>query len=420
MPILTLQRSLRRLGRIRMGDQVKAANGKTRPNKLETWRLTSPVEDLLQAAAQRYGGEVHPWEGAPGGTKQFELYTTTDTLEALIPPTDMAFQQFFEMWSGGGCVRRCDGETEITSGEPCLCPADPDEKQKLAGEGKACKPISRLFVVLPYLPDVGMWHLEARGYYAATELPGTIEVLRLAAAGGNMIPTRLRIDQRSVKRDGKTISFAVPVIELPTLSTHSLMTGEVPVGELGEGLREIGAGAIADQGLQPVDGQTAQSVENPGEPAPPASNSPAASRTRSPGEQLHRDLGRLGFKDKGEHEELIFNASGGRTTHGSELTDKERSAVVAMAEDVTQGRQTWAKITEANDAHRAKQEEAGRPLPAAGSGDGANMRRMILNKAQRTGLDGAALEELSLSVTGKRFAEIADSDAANKLLKAVS
>lgn len=331
MAIITLQRSLRRLGRIRMGDQVATSNGKSRPHKLETWRLTSPVEELLQAAAERYGGEVHPWEGAPSGSRQFELYTTTDTLEALVPPTDMAFQQFYEMWSGGGCARRCDGQTEITSGEPCMCPADPDEKQALAAKGQACKPISRLFVVLPYLPDVGMWHLEARGYYAATELPGTIEVLRLASSSGTMIPTRLRIDQRSVKRDGQTINFAVPVLELPTLTTHSLMSGEAHTPELGGGLRSLPAG---DDVVPVRDLPVEESQPPPPGPAQPS--------------------------------------------------------------------------------------EGGRPLPAAGSGDGAVFRRAILTKAKKAGLDGEALDSLSRATVGKAFDEIADPKDANALLAAVS
>lgn len=226
MPILDLQKSLRRLGRIRMGNQVPTSNGNTRPNKLSNWRLTSPSEGLLQAAATRYGGEVRPWDGAPGTQAQWELFTETPSLEALIPPGDMAFQQFYEMWSAGGCMRRCDGETELLSNESCLCPTG-DERQELAAKGKACKPVSRLFVVLPYLPDVGMWHMEAHGFYAATELPATIEIIRLAASNGNLIPAHLRIDQRSVKRDGQTINFAVPVIELPTLTPHALMSGSV-------------------------------------------------------------------------------------------------------------------------------------------------------------------------------------------------
>lgn len=225
MPILDLQRSLRRLGRIRMGSQVATQSGKMRPNKLETWRMTSISEDILHAAAARYGGQVQPWAGAPSG-QQWELFTETDSLDAMIPPGEMAFSQWHELWSGGGCMRRCDGNTEQLSGESCMCPADPEQRRELGGKGQACKPTTRLFVVLPYLPDVGMWHMETHGFYAATELPATIEIIRLAASNGTLIPAKLRIEQRSVKRDGTTNNFAVPVIELPTLTPHALMSGQ--------------------------------------------------------------------------------------------------------------------------------------------------------------------------------------------------
>lgn len=431
MPILDMQKSLRRLGRIRMGNQVETSDGRMRPNKLANWRITSASQELLLAAAERYGGEVHPWAGAPTG-QQWELMTESDTLEAMIPPGEMAFQQFYELWSGGGCSRRCDGFTESMSGEACLCPSDPDEKQRLAGKGKACKPTTRLFVVLPYLPDVGMWHMEAHGYYAATEIPGTLEVIRMASANGNLVPTKLRIDQRSVKRDGKTINFAVPVIELPTLTTHTLMTGEVS-GELGSGLREIGAGSgdtppAEDQPPAPVEsgsspsGAGSASSRGARQPSPAEPDETAPARTRSPGEKLHRELGRLGFKDRSEHEELIFNASGGRTVRASELDEKERAAATAMAQDVVEGRVVWAKVAESNDAHRAgrRTAEVGRPLPGPGTGDGSKFRRAILTKAERSGLDGDALESLAQATIGKSFAQVDNSADANALMAAVS
>jgi hypothetical protein len=233
MPILDLQRSMRRLGRIRMGSKVanKSGNG-DHPVKLETWRLTSPSKDLLDAAAVLYGGTVTEWEGSPNG-QQFELFTDTRSLEVIIPPGEMAFSQFYELWSAGGCARRCDGITEQQSGEACICPADREQRLALAGKGQACKPTTRLFVIQPHLPDVGLWHMESHGFYAAVELAGSIEVLHQASATGGLIPARLTIEQRQVKRGAETRNFAVPVIELPTLTAHTLMTGEIPAGEIG-------------------------------------------------------------------------------------------------------------------------------------------------------------------------------------------
>lgn len=270
MPILDLQQSLRRLGRIRMGRKVTTSNGKERPAKLDTWRLTSPSQDLLAAAADLYGGDVTEWAGAPGTGRQWEVFTATDTLDVVIPAGEMAFSQFYELWSGGGCARRCDGRSELLTGEACKCPADPDARQELAAKGEACKPTTRLFVILARVPDLGMWHLESHGYYAAVELAGSVEVLRMA--GSNLVPARLRIDQRSVKRDGQTRNFGVPVIELPTLTAHTLMTGEVatPLGAAATPALD----AVAQPALASVPAAVPAAAKAPAAPRKPAPKPP--------------------------------------------------------------------------------------------------------------------------------------------------
>jgi hypothetical protein len=68
--------------------------------------------------------------------------------------------------------------------------------------------------MLPDLPDLGVWKLESHGYYAAIELGGAAEVLAHARNAGVIVPATLRLEQRQVKRDGKTRKFAVPVLEI--------------------------------------------------------------------------------------------------------------------------------------------------------------------------------------------------------------
>lgn len=230
MPILTIQRSLREIGRIRTGETV-TSNGKRRPAKLDRFRLTSRSEDVIRSAAAVYGGQARPWED------QWEVITDTDRLDIIIPP-GVAFSQWMELWSGGGCVRRCDGVTEMLSGEPCgtvpstvagrdgkreipPCPRDPAERRDVAAAGFACKPTTRLSVILPALPDIGSWRIESHGYYAATELSGTVDVLQSA---NRLLPARLRLDQREVKKQGRPVNkFAVPVLELPDMRIVDLI-----------------------------------------------------------------------------------------------------------------------------------------------------------------------------------------------------
>jgi hypothetical protein len=210
-PILNLQRQLRELGRIRTGIQVAGSGGRKRPSKLETFRLTSSSRELVAAAAEAYGGTVTPWQN--GDRAEFEVVTTAAVLDIVVPP-GQPVSQWYELWSAGGCQRRCDGVTNVLDMTPCACPQDVEQRLELAAKGEACKATTRLNVMLPALPDLGVWRLESHGFYAAVELAGAAEILAMASATGRLIPARLRLDQREKKVPGKpTNRYAVPIIE---------------------------------------------------------------------------------------------------------------------------------------------------------------------------------------------------------------
>ena len=207
MPIINLQRKLTEVGRIRLG----AKSEKGAPTKLDKFRLTSKSRDALEAAAEVYGGTVKPWNGPDGDA--FELITTTNVLDVVVPPGN-ALSQWYEMWSGAGCQRRCDGQTETISNRPCLCPADQTQRSELSARGQACRPTTRLSVLLPKVKTVGIWRLESHGYFAATELAGIAELLQQVSATDRYLPATLRLEQRSARRQGKLSRFAVPVLEV--------------------------------------------------------------------------------------------------------------------------------------------------------------------------------------------------------------
>jgi hypothetical protein len=211
MPIITLQRRSRELGRIRTGQVVKGNNGRSRPSKLDRFRLTSPSKDLLDKVAALYGGTVEAWTPQNGGPSQWEVVTEATRLPVLVPPQPVS--QYFEQWSGGGCVRRCDGERELLSDQPCLCSVDPAERD--------CKPTTRLNVVLRDVEGIGVWRLESHGYYAATELPEVAEFLARAAG---YVQAWLTLEERIVKRNGETRRFMVPALEVD-ITPAQLMAG---------------------------------------------------------------------------------------------------------------------------------------------------------------------------------------------------
>lgn len=206
MPIIDLQRRMRELGRIRIGRK----NDRNQPERLDTFRLTSGSVELLKTAADLYGGTVAEWKDAPGAGKQYELVTDTDSLPVAVPP-GQALSQWYEMWSGGGCQRRCDGEREIIEDRACVCSAAGQTQEE-----RDCKPTTRLNVMLPELWDIGVWRLETHGWYAAVELGGIVPLLEAATQSNVALSAQIRLDQRTVKKAGEKYPrhFAVPVIEV--------------------------------------------------------------------------------------------------------------------------------------------------------------------------------------------------------------
>lgn len=209
MQLVNIPRRHAEVGRIRLGDKSE----KNAPRKLTKFRLTSAHADLLARVADVYGGTVAPWAGAPTGKgTQHELYVESETIDVIVP-TGQILSQSYELWSGGGCQRRCNG-VALETGEPCVCPEDPDERHALSQQGKACKLTTRLSMWLPRVPGIGVWRLESHGYYAAVELPGAAEILQAATEMGKPLPATLRIAARVAKRDGKTNQYIVPVLDL--------------------------------------------------------------------------------------------------------------------------------------------------------------------------------------------------------------
>lgn len=224
MPIRTLQTRGRQIGEIRIGVQVDT--GKTRrdgtkifrPSKLDKFRLTTKSSNVAHAVAAAFGGTARQTVLA-NGTPTWEVMTDLDELPVMVPPGDAVISQWFELYTKAGCVRRCDGEVEQRTQKPCMCPSDPVERVALAGQGEACKPVSRLNVMLPDLPDLGNWKLASGGYYAATELGGAAAVLAAAREAGVIVPAVLRLEQREIRRisaddKAEVRKFAVPVLEI--------------------------------------------------------------------------------------------------------------------------------------------------------------------------------------------------------------
>lgn len=216
--IIGLQQQQTEVGRIRLGVKVPTGKGKDRPAKLDRLRFTSPRQVLIEKIAELYGGKVEPWQ-PPRGSQQWQVITNTREVPVLIPPQDPSQGQWYEMWSAGGCQRRCDGKTEMIGKQPCVCIADGCEP-----EDRDCKMHTRLRVILEDVPGLGAWRVDTGSYYAAVELPGIAQILAMAQGA---IPGKLVLDQRTVTRGGQTKQFVVPTLHVEEITPKQLVSGKV-------------------------------------------------------------------------------------------------------------------------------------------------------------------------------------------------
>ncbi|MEV7793371.1 hypothetical protein AB0O68_15465 [Streptomyces sp. NPDC087512] len=215
MPIIDLQRRMRQLGEIRLGHVVPTSNGKTRPAKLDKFRFTSPSREILTEVAKLYGGEVKPWTPANGGPSEFEVYSQANRLPVLIPPKD-AVSQWYELYAGSKCQRRCDGVTEHKSDRPCMC--DPENRQ--------CAMTTRVNVMLRDVPALGQWLLISKGYYAAVTLPPAAELLSQA---GGYVAGWLGMEEKTAIVKDQLARFKVPTLDVE-ITPAALMAGQITGG----------------------------------------------------------------------------------------------------------------------------------------------------------------------------------------------
>ena len=275
MAVLDIQRRGQQIGRLRIGQQVAVIKdgedtGKTRPARLDTFRFTTGSRATADAIAALYGGEVRPWE------REWEVITGKSEIGVTVPPRDEVISQWYEMWTAGGCQRRCDSQREQISNGPCKCPhaadpSDPDEVSAAALERaalhkadptKACGLVTRISVMIPDLPGLGVFRLDTGSYYAATEIGDSAALMQVARDRGVFLPAILRIEHRQRVAGGQTKKFPVPVLEV--LATfRDLATGAIE------------AGGITAQ-LPPAPGEQRRAITASTATAPSREDTPAA------------------------------------------------------------------------------------------------------------------------------------------------
>lgn len=88
-----------------------------------------------------------------------------------------------------------------------------------------CAATSRLNVVLPDMPDMGVWRVETHSWYAANELAGTVDMVLSGTGGKGLVPVTLRIEPRTRVAGGQTKHFPVVVVEIRGVTPRQALTG---------------------------------------------------------------------------------------------------------------------------------------------------------------------------------------------------
>jgi hypothetical protein len=217
VPVKDLGRRMVEHGRIRLG--IKSGKAM---KSIDTFRFTSADQTAIEQLAEQFGGEAKPWSDPKASPiNQFEVITKANEIPVWILPGGLDVS--YEMWSGGGCVRRCDGVECETSQQtfdadyepvvvPCICNA--------AG-ALSCKPYTRMSVVIPSIRFGGSWRMESKGWNAAEELPGMVDMIAQMQEGGTL-KGRLRLEHR--QSQGGRRKFVVPALAID-VSANEILEG---------------------------------------------------------------------------------------------------------------------------------------------------------------------------------------------------
>lgn len=230
IPTNQLQRRIPTAGRLRFGIKTGKRN---RPKAIDHWRITSHDQEAIEQVAAIYGGEPRPWEDAPT-SGQWEVITQASELRIVLPPDPLGNSPIYELWSRGGCQRRCDGVTCVIDEYTGPDEAEPVETDCICnGKGVLeCKVKTRLSVILPEIRFAGVWRLDSGSWNVAHEMPGMVELIQSMQHRG-LTRGLLALEHRRQISRKQTRRFIVPALRIAG-SANELASGDMQVNSLGK------------------------------------------------------------------------------------------------------------------------------------------------------------------------------------------
>lgn len=346
------------VGKIRLGVFETPEGRRGRPVKIDTFRFTADNEALIRAVAEEYGGTPEQW--TPQGSKvaQWEVITDARAVEVYVV-NGQNIDPVYEAWAGGRtCVRRCDGEWNQITQEPCLCngPNRPQDAREL------CKPTTRVQLMLQRIQGLGSWLLESHGENFAFE----VSTFRDFVATAPMpVPAMLRLRKETRrqwnfdKKKFDTLEFYVPWLDISAVNARTIAIG-------GDALTQ----ALSAAGAPAAIGGTAQmAIEARPVSAPAASPAPVAPDIETIRPRILADIEACTTVEALEEIKQKLISRGINDQRVKEAWASKRAAVVAADELPTErpyrvlvtGSRTWqdtetlnTQLDIANMAHRGR------------------------------------------------------------------
>lgn len=332
VPVNQLGRRMPEAGRIRLG----AKGDRGQPRSLTTLRFTSENEHAIREIATLYGGEPKPWNPR-GSRSEWEVVTQAKSVPIVLPPDPLGSTPTYELWSGGGLVRRCDGEYTTVQRPtpdgyeaaeiPCVCSAQ---------ESLECKVTTRLSVLLPEIRFSGSWRLETHGWYAAKELPGMVETIQTLQNRG-FARAVLALERRTEVSKGQTRNFVVPVLRTDH-TVNEIVGGANALGALAP---PVATTPLALPSMPLLDEQIAEAEIVDSADAEIIEETVGS----APWRRIAIKCRELNMTDDDRHA-FAFSVSNGRTQSTKELSDDEASRVLRALQRIERGEVEYVGITD--------------------------------------------------------------------------
>lgn len=274
-------------GKLKSGIKLEVRgkpNSPPRPATTPTWRFVTPDHEVAAQLAEKYGISTRhkPCPEAKMGEifiddrGQSDFVSAAEEIDIALPPYDpLGGTPIYELWSGGGCLRRCTGgdgpeacnlRFSKETGEDTDVWYEPAACQCLAQQNVVCKPTTRLSVLLPGIRVGGVWSFSSTSYDVAREFQQMIGILEMAAVQGFKIAKARLVSRQKTTPRGKR-KYTVPILIFPG-TLGELVTGTGAAAELA--MPTAGALPAAATAALPAAGET-----NGGDP-----NSPATAEQR--------------------------------------------------------------------------------------------------------------------------------------------